>query len=221
MTIKQRRYLFYFIWILILVSGPYTVLKTANYERIFGNDILLLSTLQRISGLLAFVLIGMQIFMGAFMHKLTQIIGARSFKLHIVQGIGSVVFIILHPILQTMIDYRVEGVFRSFLQPVFSRPDELYYTFGRVAFVLLIVTILAAYFRTKINLRRVWLKLHILNYIAFYFIFFHAFRLGSDVKTFPFNIVFYVSFVFATIAVVYRAYNYLSSKELLLSVTSK
>jgi len=102
------------------------------------------------------------------------------------------------------------------LLPRFRSSTDSLILFGKTAFVLASISVFASYFRTKPFLRKNWRVFHILNYLVFILIIFHSKGLGSDIATFPFNIVYFLGIAAVSLSIARRIYlSFL--KELLFS----
>lgn len=207
MPLRAKRYLFYTGWFLLLSLGPITVYLNTNTGVLFTNDVLLLNVFQRVLGLLAFTLIFIQILLGSMMGRWLQIIGSKAYLFHTTQGLLAYGFILAHPFMYTLINYKLGATFFELIAsfvPKFSPRPEIYITFGRMGFVLFTVGVVAAYFRTKPFFRRNWLKFHLFNYVGFYAVWFHARNIGSDVQTPPFSWFFNSSIFVVSALILWR-----------------
>lgn len=197
----SKKGLVIFSWILIILVGPITLLVNNTLSDVFSDPVLLVNFFQRITGLLAFSFLFVQILLGAYMTYWQGIIGAKTFKYHVFEGVFSYLLILAHPLLYIVFTYQTLGTITTFILPnldVNSVSYELYLTYGRIAFVLLSIGVAAGLLRNKPFLRHNWRKFHILNYFSFFFIAFHAWHVGSDVSSPPFSIFFW--FALAVIA---------------------
>ena len=202
MTLKQKRIFWFFVWILILASGPVSVLRNTPLSLAFGGSLILINIFQRLTGLLAFSLLFAQIMLGSFMGKWVQILGARAFKFHVTEGLVTYGFILVHPLMQVLIDFELRGVLGAFM--TFLPGRDIFLNLGKISLLLLTVGVFAAYFRTKPFFRRHWLKFHILNYVAFSLIAVHSWYLGTDIKTPPFVWVYWTAVFAVSFSVIYR-----------------
>lgn len=202
MKLIHRRIFWSLIWIVVVFAGPVTVLVNTPVSEALGNRPLLINILQRMSGLVAFSLLFVQIILGAFMGKWTQILGAKAYWVHINQGLLAYVFIFIHPITQMLLDYEARGLQGALL--TFLPGFDIFLNFGKLAFVFLTAAVVIGYFRTKPFLRRNWRKLHILNYLAFFLIAIHSRNLGTDVSAPPFVFIFSIALLIVPLTIVYR-----------------
>lgn len=144
------------------------------------SNLEIINLVQRITGITAFVLITLQIYLSS---------SRKLIKYHMLNGILAYFFVFLHPVL--MIVYRY--ILYQKMDPFYVFTDacllcdgayEYYINFGRIAFYLITIAVIAVKFRYINNwLKTNWRKLHILNYVAFYFVSIHAYSLGSDSST--------------------------------------
>lgn len=204
MMIVNRKKIWYILWVLIILIGPITVFRNTQFTQISSNPVLLLNYFQRITGLLAFSLLFIQIILGALMSKWVQILGAKAYRLHITQGLLTYAFIFIHPIFYYFISYQVVG--KIMLLPDRSIEVEFWIGFGRVAFTLLTIAVVVGYFRTKSFFRRNWLKIHVLNYISFFLVAVHSWNVGTDTLTLPFIWFFWFALGAVSLSIVYRVY---------------
>ncbi|MBU0845586.1 hypothetical protein KKH23_00055 [Patescibacteria group bacterium] len=195
---------FIIIWFIILLSGPFAVLKSVKVFDITQNVPLLINIFQRILGLVVFSLLFVQIILGAFMQKWKEKFGAWIFKFHLIQGFVAYVLVLVHPLLFLIYNFKTRGVLDPFY--VFtdfcllcSRPIELYYSFGKITLWLISLAILAAIVKNEVWWKENWRKFHILNYFVFFLIAAHAWFVGTDVISTFFVYIFW----FGMIAVLY------------------
>jgi predicted ferric reductase len=192
------------IWLFLLFSGPVVILTKTPLAVITKDAVQLISLLQRIAALIAFSAIFTQIITGAYLSKLSEIFGSWIRKFHVIQGIVAYLFILAHPFLFVIFNFKTRGVIDPFY--VFTdfcllcpRPFELYFSFGRVAFWLISLAVLAAITRSETWWKKNWRKFHILNYFVFFLIAAHAWFIGTDTINTSFIYVFW----FEIIVVVY------------------
>ena len=206
MTLKQKRILWFLLWLLVIFSGPVTVFINTPPALIFSDYLILINAFQRITGLLAFSLLFIQIVLGSFMNKWIQILGGGAYKVHITQGLITYGFVFLHPIFEVVLRWELGGVdgLVSVFLPNYFLQREIYLTFGKIAFVLLTIAVVAAYFRTKPFFRRNWRAFHILNYLSFVLVIVHSRNVGTDVRTPPFSWFYTFTLIVFPIIVFYR-----------------
>ncbi len=204
MELKKRRRAFLFVWALLVLASPLTLLSNANIERVFSNDFLALNLFQRVFGLIAFTLLASQIVLGSLMDKWVKHFGGWTYKFHVTEGIFTYALVLLHPFMQTIIDFKVGGIAASLL--TFLPGKDIYLNFGKLGFTLITLSFIAGYFRTKPFFRKNWKKFHILSYFAFYFSAYHAWVLGTDTKQAPFMLIFWVLVVSVTVSALSRAW---------------
>lgn len=198
-----------FFYLLILVVPLYTVLQnTGDLTRFWDPTVEpgeITYFFLRLMGLYGFVLLFLQIIIGAWMPYWTKLF-PKIVLFHETQGLFAYGFLFAHPLFFLANNFFVTGVFRplSLLFTNFSNIRELYISLGKIAFVLLTIGVFAAYFRHKPFLNRHWRKFHILNYIAFWLVFFHSRNIGSDTRTYPMNLVYPVTGILVVLSVVYR-----------------
>jgi predicted ferric reductase len=189
MSQQFKKFLFYGVWLLAIVLGPVTIFNNTPLRVVVDNDLEIINLLQRITGLLAFTLLSFQLVLGSLMPKLIERLGGWIFNFHITEGLGAWGIMLLHPTLFLLLNYKIEGLSTALLTfvPRFSPPQEVWYSLGKFALVLISIAVLAGYFREKPALRRNWRKFHILNYFAFVFVAIHSYYSGTDAWTPPFS----------------------------------
>ena len=208
MDVRTRRYIFYAIWFLLLSLPLITFLKNTNLSTAFSNPVLILNTFQRLTGMTAYILLFIQIMLGAFMDHWVQVIGAKAYKFHITQGLFIYGLVLVHPTLYLLITYQLtNNLLQSFLVilPSFKNQTETLLVFGKTALLLLTVSVTAAYFRTKPFFRRNWKAFHILNYLVFYLVFYHA-RIGTDLASQPFDTFYWLALFLVTMTIIYKLF---------------
>ena len=152
-------------------------------------NIEIVNLIQRITGLAAFFLITLQIFLSS---------NRKYIKYHMLNGILAYTFVFIHPVLMVVSNY----LFSSNFDPFYVYVDacvmcngtyEYYVNFGRIAFYSVTIAVIAAKLR-NINtwLKNNWRKLHLLNYIAFYAVSIHAYNIGTDFSKTIFIYLFWI-----------------------------
>ena len=190
---NYKKITFYLIWLGLISLGPITVLGVTPFASVVVNKVLLVNFFQRILGLTAFTLIFIQIILGSFMSKWIEKLGTWIFKFHITQEPIAYILIFLHPLMTVFVNYftgRGLDPFYVFIDVCIlcDGKFEWLYNFGRIGFWLITIAVIAALFRTSTPFLRLhWKKFHVLNYVAFYVIWFHSIKLGQDVGTPPFG----------------------------------
>lgn len=209
-TTVMKKLLFFIIWTLILSLGPITILKTTSVE-LLKNPAFAINFFQRITGLLAFSLLFLQIVIGSNMNKLIEKLGAWVFRFHIVEGIVIYLLVLSHPLLAVLFNFKILGSFDPFYVftdfcVICKTNSELFLTFGRVSFWLLTIAVAAGLFRTEPWLRRRWKSFHKINYLVFFLIAIHSWFVGSDTQATPFIYFYYLAVPIVAILFVYKTY---------------
>jgi DMSO/TMAO reductase YedYZ heme-binding membrane subunit len=208
--VNKNRTLLFILYLILIISAPISVLSKTSSELIYSDDILLLSIVQRISGLLAFTFLFIQIVLGSSLGFWIKKLGSISYKFHIKNGLLAYIFILSHPIIQLLLDLKVGGIVYAATSLVFEK--NFYVGLGKISFLVLTGSISAAYFRTKLLLRRNWQIIHKLNYIAFFLVSLHSWNLGTDIKSFPFLITYITGNVLVGASVFTRVGAFLVNK---------
>jgi len=198
----KSKIIFVIIWIIVFTVPLITIYLNPFFPKKL-NFILVLSLVQRAGAMLALLLLAIQIFLGAFMGKLTEKFGGWLFNVHTIQGIVIGILVLIHPLIYLYQNFLGRGVFDPFI--VFTdvcllceTKHDLYLTFGKLAFWGLGATIAAGILRTRPWWRKNWRYIHVLNYLLFFAIAIHSWFVGSDVKRIPFVYIFFLSVVVVT-----------------------
>jgi predicted ferric reductase len=203
MSSEFKKFLFYLVWLTSVILGPITIFTNTPLAKVLDNELEILNLLQRITGLLAFTLLAFQLVLGSLMPKLIEKMGGWLFNFHLTEGLGAWGIMLLHPTLFLFINYKIEGLTSALLTfvPSFGSNQEIYYSFGKFALMLITIAVLAGHFREKPALRKNWRKFHILNYFAFVFVAVHAYYSGTDAWTPPFAWFYWLAIGVVAIAV--------------------
>lgn len=214
----KKKIIFWVIWLGLVSIGPITILKVTPFVSVVDNRILLVNFFQRILGLTAFSLIFIQIILGAFMPKLIEKLGAWVFRFHVIEGLTIYALIILHPLTFVLTNYFIgKGLdpFYVFVDICLlcKGPFEWLYNFGRIGFWLITAGILSGLFRASTPFMRIhWKKFHILNYLAFFFLWFHSLKLGTDIGTPPFSYLHSPALAVVSLIVIVKISKFVSSR---------
>lgn len=125
-------------------------------------------------------------------------------RLHIILGVWGMFFILIHPVLELLV-YAEQFTF-LFLPDVATSFD-LHVTAGRVAFILiLMVWLTSSLMRSRVSYKN-WFIIHLLSYPMMFFVFFHAFDIGSYLNAFFFIKMYWVVLLFMYLGfIVWRIY---------------
>ncbi len=194
-------------WTISIGIGVYSIFS-ATPLNVIKSPTILTNLLQRVTGIVAFILLFYQILFGAFMPYLAEKTGGIIYKIHIYQGVLIYTLILAHPVFFLLFNHfagRGVDPYYVFSQVCFicQSKGEAYYTFGRISFWLINITVFAGLFRTINHFMRVnWKKFHLLNYPVFVLVGIHGYFVGSDFSTQPFfgmAILFSLVFMFVLI----------------------
>ncbi len=190
---------------MLLIPG-YTILGDGSFVEAFGSPPDIIYLFLRLAGLYGLTFLFIQLILGSFMQNFLKLFGPSALRWHIRQGILTYGLVLSHPTLYTIYSAQTLNIFSPLrtLWPNFSVLNEYYISFGRIGLFLLTIGVFFGIFRSHPMLFRNWRKLHILNYVAFAFVLFHSWNVGSDTHNPPF-VYLYPLFVagFAT-AIFYR-----------------
>lgn len=200
------KFIFLFIYIILLLIPGYTILKNALVFTIFEDPPEVVYLFLRLAGLYGATLLFIQVMLGAYMQKFISLFGASALKWHTRQGIITYGIILSHPLLYTVYSAQTLQNFNliSIFWPNLSDLNEYYISFGRLGLYLLTIGIFFGIFRSHRVFIKHWRKFHIVNYVAFAFVLFHSWNIGSDTHTPPFVFLYPVFIVGLLSALLYR-----------------
>ncbi|WKZ25907.1 MAG: hypothetical protein QY322_01205 [bacterium] len=165
----------------------------------------IINLLQRITGITAFALITLQVFLST---------DRKYLRFHMISGIFAYTFILLHPLLFVIYRYFLSGeidpfyVFVDFCVMCGNNKYEWFLSLGRFAFYIFTIAVIVAKYKQSLAsfsgrngfllfgkkvdqwLAVNWRKLHMLNYLAFIFVSAHSINVGTDV-TKPWFMIFF------------------------------
>ena len=161
---------------------------------------------QRSLGILVFIVLTAQVFIGAFRKRLSDKFGQWVLGVHLLQGKILYGLILAHSISYLFYMYFFTGkinpfyIFTDFCLLCEQR-RELFVSMGRIAFIFLNLTIATAIFRHAKAMVGNWNYIHKINYIIFFMISLHFYFVGSDIKYLSIKILFYFCnlLVFSTV----------------------
>jgi predicted ferric reductase len=188
----MKKFIFFTIWVVLLILVPITVFKTTPLVMVTKYPVTISNFLQRSLGLTLFILLFVQIIIGAFMSKLTNKLGGWLFNFHVFEGKLIYFLAFLHPVFFVLFNYYVGAKldpYAAFINVcvLCKYPIDYYYTLGRISFWLLTVAVFAAVFRNStVWLKKNWRNLHVINYVVFLLVGAHGFLLGTDFRIMPF-----------------------------------
>jgi len=189
----KNKIIFWVIWLGLVLLGPYFISKTVVFPKVFSDYSLTLNFLQRVSGVLIFTLLFIQIILGAYMQEFTKRFGTWISNVRAIQGPVIYLLAVIHPLFLLIFNYKLFHTLDPFY--VYTQVCllcktnlELFYTFGRLGFWFLTLAIF-------------WKKLYFLNYAAFFLFALHGWFVGSDFHTSPLKFFFWLSvaLVFLTV----------------------
>jgi len=187
--------IFIIFWFFLVLTPLITIFRGVNLSQNM-DSIFFLSSFQRLTGMISYVILGMQIILGANMEFFMKLFGSKVFKLHINQGLIGYGFIFVHPLLNSLIVYRLTlnltQVFLTLI-PSFKTEYDLFLAFGKIGFAMITIAVFSALLRERYFLRKNWRLFHRINYPAFIFVFLHS-GIGSDKEIFPFSVARFLVF---------------------------
>lgn len=170
--------------LIVLLMPIYLVSRNLFIEK--PADILFL--VHRMLGLYAFSLIFIQIIIGSTRPLLNRLFPAGA-VLQNHMRLGKIAFslALLHPVFLYSTNLLENNL--SYVAPYLKETNLLFYSLGIFSLLLLILSIGAALFRSRIGLK--WIYIHRINYVIFWLIVIHSLNLGSDVRS-PFGQTIYL-----------------------------
>jgi predicted ferric reductase len=181
--------IFLFVYGFLILFFAASVLKNVfsaiSLSKTYSLSLVVLNSLQRLSGVVLLLLLFVQIIIGAYRPKLSSILGSWVMNFHIWQGRAIYALVLVHTFSLLLFNFLAEKGFNPFyvfidLCLICKPKTELFYSFGRFGFWILTLTVLAALLRSKPWWKENWRYFHYLNYPLFFLISLHAFFLGSD-----------------------------------------
>lgn len=173
------------------------------------NTLVILSFLQKLTGMFAFIMIVDQIVIGAYLPKITEKLGGWFYNFHIIQGIIAYSLIVLHPLIYLAFLTIAKNSFDPFY--IFidiciscQTKSELYISLGRIALYLVTIAVIIARFRVIPALRKYWRIGHTINYPVFYLVAIHAKKIGSNMGTGLFFAIFVICVSLVSIVLLLR-----------------
>jgi len=203
-NLTQRRYFWYGLAILLLLSGPITAFATSPVGSAFSSPVQSSAMILRLSGTISFVLLFILIVLGSQLNKWIQIIGGKAYRLHTFLGVITYGLILIHPLTYFVFSYQILDAFVPVLIPSLETRREFWLNFGRFAFYFVTLGVVAGRFRQKPFFRKNWRYFHIINYLTFYFVAIHAWFVGTDTRQAPFVWVYWLSVLFVSIIVLHK-----------------
>lgn len=197
-------------WLLLIVYAAIFAYIVSSFFSLRGGLAFLegadLKTANRLlfplAGLIAYFLVWGQVMIGSNLDWVRKHLpGIETF--HRRQGVFALLFALLHP---TLLLWGVG--FEVFMRGDFVDPAlSLFVWFGRVALLLIVLTAGTALLRRTRWFRRLWRRLHYLNYVIFILVSIHSLNLGTDVRS-SLKILwglFILSFLVSALARIWRA----------------
>jgi predicted ferric reductase len=188
----KNKLIFWAIFGFSLLLVPFTILQTPGILIALKFPLGISNLLQRVLGLVVFVLLFWQLMIGAYMQKFTDKLGGWIFSFHKTEGIIIYTLAFLHPVVFLFSRYfggaGIDPIFVFLGFCLYCKTNlDFYYTLGRASFWLLTVGVLAGLYRAANSFMRAnWRKFHVVNYIVFLTVGIHGFLLGSDFSQVPF-----------------------------------
>lgn len=182
----MNKKLLFLFWLVMLSVGPYIVYSNSNMELVVSNRFILVNSIQRILGLMAFGAITFQITLGSNMDYFRKVLAGSALKFHIINGLFTYFLVFSHPLMWIILNYFMRGkidIYFPFADVCLLCKSWLdwVYNFGRLAFWSITIAVFAGLFRGYDKFMRLnWKKFHMLNYVAFYFVSIHAYNIGTD-----------------------------------------
>jgi len=171
------------------------------------------NVIQRSSALFAYLMLAVQIVLGAFIVRFRNKWGDSADKIHKIQGIVIYTLIFSHAF--SLILFNIFA--RNIIDPFYVFVDfcvicptkpELYISLGRFSFWIITATVLAALLRNHPSWKNNWRYVHLLNYPLFLLVAFHALKMGSDIWGGIFVVPFVIGFIAVVFTILYKIYRF-------------
>ncbi len=185
---KITRKIFWAVYILLVLLFIWPIFANVFSLYVAGRSsltLVILDLIQRISGALAFLILFVQILVGAYPKKFASFMGKAEEKLHFRQGKIIYFLVLLHFGSFLLFNFVSKHIFDPFYVltdfcVLCQTKEELFYSFGRFGFWLLTLTMAAALLRDKDWWRENWHYFHLFNYFLFFLITAHALFIARD-----------------------------------------
>ena len=184
---------------LVLAVAPYSVYKFSHDLNLITPTLLFkLSFLLKTLALMAFPALALEIFMGSNEHWLSEKFGKQVENFHHWHGVFTYFLIFAHTFLLLVMSYVSKRTFDPFrvytdFCLLCEVRRDLFSTFGKFAFWLISLGVVAAIFRRDVSFKTNWRLLHIMNYLAYIFVAVHAAFIGSNTLDSPYVFVYIAS----------------------------
>ncbi len=215
MTQGRIKKIFIVIWVAFLLLALFIEFEDTPRAVLTGKSPLtIVSFIQKLAGIWAFVMMSFQVPIGAFMDNLEKRLGDWVYKFHLTEGAIIYSLVLTHVLsymLFLFIATKVLAIFYIFTDfcLLCKTRQELFYTFGRIAFWFVSIAVMAAVLRKKPWWKNNWRYFHRLNYIVYPLIATHTFFIGSDTKNPLFIGIFVLGVGFYAITVIIKTKSWL------------
>jgi DMSO/TMAO reductase YedYZ heme-binding membrane subunit len=193
--LKAIKYLLPVLFLAALIIPGFTYFVTNRAGSVlFGPGIppaIRFYTLFRLFGLYAFTFVWGQLMFGPFMTPLGKLYGRNWFYFHRMEGIFALFLATLHPIIFYTAFYLDTGS-TDFVHGISHYTSSPAGYLGPVAWTLLVTTVLTALCMRKPWLQKRWRWIHLLNYAVFALAFFHSLAVGSDTRSLPLFVLYWI-----------------------------
>lgn len=168
---------------LVLLFPLYLIKDSLSFAD--SSDLLFL--LHRILGLYAFSIIFIQIILGSGRSLLGKIFSpSLVLKTHMNTGKLALLLVLLHPTLLYLTFFTKGDL--SYVTAFMQGESLLYFAMGVTALILILISGFVAIYRLSIGPK--WVYIHRINYLIFWLIFIHSFKLGVDVQNTPSQMIY-------------------------------
>ena len=215
MNNKNIKKLVYSIFVFLLLYCVFVVIFN-SYKTIVHriNFLSSLGLVQRISALMAFIVISIPIPLGGFMDKLKSKLGNWLQEFYFTNSALLFFLILIHPISYFLFLTIARHTFDPFY--IFSdfcllcpTRNDLFLTFGRVSFWFLLLITISVLFRKSDWWKKNRKNIQLLNYIIFPLIAIHSWFLGEDIRKPLFIGIFLLGVLFYLITLSVKKINWL------------
>ncbi|MBI3980851.1 hypothetical protein HY345_02535 [Candidatus Microgenomates bacterium] len=211
---KIKKVVLIILFLALLCFPPITIIGSQDWKSFvssFSDVDSLIYLLLRFFALYGIIFLFIQVLLGSFVLNFRQIFGPKILQFHIIQGILTYLIITLHPTMFFVFNFNTQGWEKALamILPSFTNRLDFYLNFGKLAIVLLNISVFAGLLRKVPALIPHWRKLHRLNYVVFALIIYHSWNIGQDTRLVPFVYLYPVFLTGLVAAIINKIKKYL------------
>lgn len=216
---KIKKVILIILFLALLCFPPVTIIGSQDWKSFvssFSDVDSLIYLLLRFFALYGIIFLFIQVLLGSFMLNFRQIFGPRILQFHIIQGILTYLIVTLHPTMFFIFNFNTQGWEKALTMifPSFTNRLDFYLNFGKLAIVLLNISVFAGLFRKVPALIPHWRKLHRLNYVVFALVIYHSWNIGQDTHLVPFVYLYPIFVVGLNIAIGHKVKQFIDHQRI-------